>query len=258
MSKFYGWKPGLPSRRFPKLALASYPPLPAAFDLTPTGFLPPIFDQGQTSSCTGHGTTRAIMFARAKQGLPFIDLSRLFPYWNARAAEGSTAADDGASVGDAIAASQKFGDCPYADLPTDSALVTVAPSIQAFADAIKHTALAATRVWGANDNGLAYHTKHCIAILGLPVPLGITVYESFESDKVANTGMVLMPAANEEIVGGHCVVAVAYDDLNERVLCNNSWGPDWGLKGSFWIPYRYIFNSDYADDFHAITLESAS
>jgi C1A family cysteine protease len=258
MTYKYGWIRGLPSRKFPRIALPSYPQLSVKKSLIETGFLPPIWDQGDTSSCTGHGTTRAIAFARAKQGLPYIDFSRLFPYWNARAIEGATSTDGGAVIADAITAAEQFGDCPYTDLPTDVSLVTVAPSAQAFTDAVKHKALAATRIWGANSVGLAYHTKHYIDVLGLPAVLGITVYESFESDQVANTGAVPMPGPNEEVAGGHCVAAVAYDDTTQLVTCDNSWGPSWGMAGRFTIPYSYIFDPDMADDFHGITLEAAA
>ena len=233
-----------------------YPPLPAKGGVNPD-FMPTVYDQKTTSGCTGHGSTAAVAYARAKQGLPNVDLSRLFPYWNARVAEGSQASDDGAAIGDVIAALQKFGSCPYADLPTDPALVTAAPSTQAFSDALIHKALGATRVWGATDVGLAYHTKHCISMLDLPVVLGITVYESFESDQVANTGIVPMPGPNEQIVGGHCVLARDYDDATQFVRCRNSWGEAWGQQGDFMIPYGYIFNSNYADEFYAITLEAA-
>jgi C1A family cysteine protease len=256
VARKYGWIRGLPSRRFPQLKLTSYPPLSPAKSLITTGFLPPIWDQGQTGSCTGHGTTRGIAYARAKQGLPYIDLSRLFPYWNARVAEGSSDSDSGATVGDAIAAAQQYGDCPYADLPTDPGLVTVAPSVQAFEDAITHKALAATRVMGSNQASLAYHFKHCIDILGLPVVIGIVVYESFESDAVAKTGAVPMPGSNEQQLGGHCIAAVAYDDSTQLITCDNSWGTSWGMQGRFTIPYGYVFDPDLADDFHAITLES--
>jgi len=252
----YGWERGLPSRRFPTLALTSYPELHPQASLIATGFDPPIWDQGNTNSCVGHGSTGGIAYARAKQGLPYIDLSRIFPYWNARVAEGTETQDSGASVGDAIAASQQFGDCPYTDLPTDLALVTVAPPSQAFSDAIVHKALTATRVWGSNSEGLQYHVKHCIDVLGLPVVFGFTVYESFESDAVAASGIVPMPGPSELVVGGHCVRAVAYDDAAQRVKCANSWNTDWGEAGYFEIDYGYIFNPDYSDDFHAITLEA--
>lgn len=255
---FYGWTgPGLPRRRFPQLALASYPPLSAKSSLIPNGCLPPVrWDQGQTSSCTGHGSTRGIAYARAKQGMPYVDLSRLFTYWNARVTEGGEDQDDGASVGDVIAAALKYGDCPYSDLPTDPALVTVQPSPQVFADAIVHKALRATRIYGTTPASFDYHFKHCIDVLVFPVVFGFTVYESFESDEVAETGIVPMPAASEQIVGGHCVVAVAYDDSTKLVTCDNSWGMDWGQEGRFQIPYAYIFDPDMASDFHAILLES--
>lgn len=238
------------------MALPSYPALAPNFSLMGTGFLPAVWDQLTTGSCTGHGVTAAKMYARAKQGLPFVDLSRLFPYWNARVAEGSQDSDSGAVIADVVAATQALGDCPYTDLPTDANLVTVAPSAEAFSDALAHKALSATRVWGSAGPGLEYHTKHCISVLGLPVVYGITVYESFESDEVAKSGIVPIPGPSEQVLGGHCIVAVGYDDAAQLVLSRNSWGTDWGQAGYFQIPYGYIFNPDYSDDFHAITLES--
>jgi C1A family cysteine protease len=257
IARKYGWRRGLPGdRRFPRLALPSYPKLAPAASLMETGFLPPVWDQGSSGSCSGHGTTAAIMYARAKQGLAFIDLSRLFPYWNARVTEGTSASDGGAVIADVVAASQEFGDCPYADLPTDPSLVTVAPPTQAFSDAIIHKTLGATRVWGASGAGLQYHAKHCISVLGLPVVLGFTVYESFESDQVANTGIVPMPGPAEKVLGGHAVLVVAYDDDSQLLTLRNSWGDGWGQKGYFQAPYAFMFDPGVSDDFHSVTLGS--
>jgi len=48
---------------------------------------------------------------------------------------------------------------------------------------------------------------------GYPVLMGFTVYDSFESDVVANTGYVLMPNMNkEEILGGHATAILGHDD----------------------------------------------
>jgi hypothetical protein len=240
------------------MTLTTYPQLVAQFSLMGTGFVPPeVWDQLQTGSCTGHGTTAAIMYARAKQGMPFVDLSRLFPYYNARVAEGDPGQDSGAVVGDVIVASQQFGDCPYTDLPTDMNLVTVPPSAQAVADAIAHKALSATRVLGSTIASFEYHFKHCLSVLQLPVVFGFTVYGSFEGDAIASTGIMPVPAANEQVLGGHCVLAVAYDDVAQVVLCRNSWGASWGQKGYFEMPYAVIFDADMATDFHAIELEAS-
>ena len=66
----------------------------------------------------------------------------------------------------------------------------------------------------------------CLA-QGYPFVFGFTVYDSFESPEVAQTGVVPMPAPGEAGLGGHCVVAVGYDDSTRRFVIRNSWGPSW-------------------------------
>ena len=95
--------------------------------------------------------------------------------------------------------------------------------------------------------------KGCLAS-GFPFVYGFTVYESFESDAVAKTGVVPMPAPTEKVLGGHAVVAVGYDDSTQRFIVRNSWGPGWGMGGYFTIPYAYLTDSNLADDFWTVRL----
>jgi len=80
---------------------------------------------------------------------------------------------------------------------------------------------------------------------GYPVVLGINVYESFESDQVAKTGIVPLPEDSEKLLGGHAVLAVGYKDdvvnIDQGVvIVRNSWGEGWGDKGYFYLPYSYF------------------
>lgn len=93
--------------------------------------------------------------------------------------------------------------------------------------------------------------KNCLAS-GYPFVYGFTVYESFESDQVAKTGIVAMPKKSEQVLGGHAVLAVGYDDATKRFTTQNSWGPSWGQKGFFTIPYDYLANRNLSDDFWVI------
>ena len=93
-----------------------------------------------------------------------------------------------------------------------------------------------------------------ISVMKIPVEFGFTVYESFESDDVTRTGMVPLPGPSEEIVGGHSVRIVGYNDLTQQVKCANSWNTDWGQKGYFFAPYAYLLNQSYASDFHGIII----
>ena len=84
---------------------------------------------------------------------------------------------------------------------------------------------------------------------GLPIAVGFTVYQSFESPQVAQTGIVPLPSRREQILGGHAVVVVGYDDSQSRFIVRNSWGTAWGLAGYFLMPYAYLTNPRLADDF---------
>jgi hypothetical protein len=79
--------------------------------------------------------------------------------------------------------------------------------------------------------------------------IGMPVYESFESDAVAKTGVVPMPKPGEQVLGGQCVVAVGYDNAKRQFIVRNSWGIKWGQHGYCTMPYEYLLNPQLASDF---------
>lgn len=248
-NRTYGWKPDFPDHRDFLFSLPAKVPLPAKSANRARGLLPPIWDQGQTSSCTGHGVGRVLGYERAMQALPPMDPSRLFLYYNGRRLEGSVAQDDGAQIRDVIKGAVAYGDCPYNEWPTEQRRVTLMPPPAVYGSAAFHKTLQYSRVTQTDD---LYFFRHCMGILQRPIVLGIMVFKGFESDEAAETGIIPMPAPRETPLGGHCVVAVDYDDdyqdARQVVECDNSWGPDWGIKGSFKIPYAYLANPGLCDD----------
>ena len=95
--------------------------------------------------------------------------------------------------------------------------------------------------------------KACLAD-GYPFVFGFTVYDSFESQEVAQTGEVPMPGASEQVLGGHAVLAIGYDDASQRFTVRNSWGTGWGMQGYFTMPYAYLTQASpvLASDFWTI------
>jgi C1A family cysteine protease len=93
--------------------------------------------------------------------------------------------------------------------------------------------------------------KGCLA-LGYPFVFGFSVYESFESATVARTGKVPMPKPREALLGGHAVLTVGYDDVEERFLMRNSWGASWGMAGYFTMPFDYLVDPNLCDDFWTV------
>ena len=50
------------------------------------------------------------------------------------------------------------------------------------------------------------------------------------------------------------MLAVGYDDSEERFRMRNSWGTKWGMKGYSTMPYAYLLDENLSDDFWQITL----
>lgn len=225
--------------------------LPKMVDLRHSGFEPPIYDQGQTSSCTGNGVAALVQYDLAKQGAPPVVPSRLFAYYNGRYLDHTQGQDCGANIRDVIKGVASWGVCPETVWPFDPARVTARPHDAAYAAAKRERALT-YRAVPQSLNQL----KGCLAD-GYPFTFGFMVYPEMDSADVAAHGRLPVPrTANEASLGGHCVDAFGYNDEDGdwgRVfLCRNSWGAAWGLKGHFLMPYEYILDPQLSSDFWMI------
>jgi C1A family cysteine protease len=255
----YGWIPDLPDHRdFVFAASRSIlARLPKKIDLTDQ--CPAVYDQGEIGSCTANAIGGAIEFDQMKQRLRDIFIpSRLFVYYNERAMENTVEEDAGAMIRDGVKSVAKEGVCPEKMWPYDptpfppNPRLAKKPSALCYKEASKHTAVRYQRI----SRNLS-QMKGCLAA-GYPFVLGFTVYESFESDDVARTGLMPMPSRKEHVLGGHAVLAVGYDDKQSRFRVRNSWGTSWGLAGYFTMPYAYLLDGNLSDDFWKITLVSGS
>ena len=267
-NQWYGWKPDLPDLRDHIYYLTlerRQKTIPPTFDLTKDNGGPDskytIQDQGQLGSCTGNGIAAAFAVCNIIEDLQqnkfnqskIFSPSRLFIYYNERVIEGTVNEDAGAMIRDGIKSVNKLGVCREDFVPYDIAKFTQKPSNQAYQEAKFHQALKYQRITNNDVN-----TMKSVIASGYPFVFGFSVYQSFESDEVAKTGIVPMPSQNEQLLGGHCVVAVGYDDSKKLFKCRNSWGTDWGDKGYFYMPYDYLGNSNLADDLWVITIVEES
>jgi C1A family cysteine protease len=126
--------------------------------------------------------------------------------------------------------------------------LTQKPSDAAYAEALKYQAIQYQRV-----PQVLSQMKGCLAA-GYPFVFGFTVYESFESQQVAQSGVVPMPHTGEQVLGGHAVLAVGYDDTQQRFIVRNSWGTSWGDKGYCHMPYLYLTDPQLASDIWTLRL----
>jgi len=243
----YGWVRDLPDARdFAYAApLLRFPQgLPPSVDLRSE--CPPVYDQGQLGSCTANAIAAAIEFDQQKQGINAFVPSRLFIYYNERVIEGTVSQDSGAQIRDGIKSVATLGAPPETDWPYDINKFAQEPPPGAFADAKKDVVTLYARV--AQN---LVQMQGCLAS-GYPFVFGFTVYDSFEGDAVAQTGTVPMPLPSENVLGGHAVAAVGYDDAKRVFVVRNSWGPDWGAKGYCYMPYEFLLTPSYSSDFWTV------
>jgi hypothetical protein len=85
-----------------------------------------------------------------------------------------------------------------------------------------------------------------------PVICGIKVFNSFHSTKTIETGIIDLPQKFDYLLGGHSIIIVGYNDYIESYIFINSWGSSWGDNGFGIIPYSYINNKNYSDEFFII------
>lgn len=244
----YGRLPDPPDERDHKIrfGVAAVQP-PPHIDLSSS--CPPVWDQGQTSSCTAFASLAGAMFM-LRGRVRYFTPSWLANYYWTRGYEHTTQEDSGAYIRDAIKTLANYG-APHGSLwPYVPSKLTRKPPPAVEKSAAQHRITGYLSV--LQDLG---QMRSCLA-QGRPIVIGFTVYESFESQKVAETGVVAMPKRGEQAIGGHAVLIVGYDDATRRFKFRNSWGPDWGDEGYGYFDFDYLTNPDLAGDFWTITAET--
>lgn len=200
----------------------------------------PVEDQRHLGSCTGQATVGAYELMLNKlYPDKFVDLSRLFVYFNARLLEGFTTEDSGAFIRDAVKSLFKFGVCTEFTWPYLIEKFATVPNSQSYQEARKRMISQYYKLNSLDEilNGL--NTER-------PVVAGMQVFDSFV--ELENPGIYTVPAPREteNILGGHAITLVGYDTSKEYIIARNSFGESWGDRGYFYIPFNYA--KDYFMD----------
>ncbi|CAF1119092.1 unnamed protein product [Didymodactylos carnosus] len=221
--------------------------------------LPPIVDlrkdcttvenQRQINSCVGNALAGAYEYLIKKETGKEIDISRLFIYYNARANRSQNIRDDGCYISDAIQTLKTKGVCKEDYWPYNLVHVNTKPSSNAYKEA--SPCIVQDRE-GIRLKADLQQMKQSLSE-GYPFTFGLLTYDSF-AQSAHNGGHVLMPSQKDKQRGGggHCMLAVGYNDMQQKFIVRNSYGTDWGDKGYLYIPYEYMSNPYYNQDIWVI------
>jgi C1A family cysteine protease len=224
----------LAKKQIPKRAVK----LPKAVDLTP--WCGPIKDQGNEGSCTGHAYTSILELLCRKYKKTEPIFSPQFLYAAELLEENNFPNDDGAQSKTGCVVLTKVGCCEESAYPYRAGQIDK-PTDEQLANALKLKGGAYHRILLLPD------MLSCLAS-GYPFSIGFNVYDSFEG-KWHVEGLMPMPNTDSEmLMGGHEIFAVGYDQKKKAILCQNSWGADWGIGGRFWMPFRFIADGSLTSD----------
>ena len=204
----------------------------------------PVEDQGQIGSCTAQAVVGLMEYIMRHHGDDHIDGSRLFLYKVTRQLMGLTG-DTGAYLRTAIKAAAAIGVPPERYWEYDVSRYDDEPSPFVYTYATNFKALDYARLdaaWLPAQDLLALLKRtlaegHCIVF-------GFTVFSS-----LSNKPDIPFPGEQDEVGGGHAVMAVGFDDNRKNVgtpnkgalLIRNSWGASWGVEGYGFLPYDYVY-----------------
>lgn len=236
----YDYRPDLPDKRDYYFKYAPAVALPDTIDLRSQ--MSRIEDQGQLGSCTANAWVGVIEYLDKVKDGHYHNWSRLFLYYNERALHGEENQDNGAYIRDGAKALAKLGICRETHWKYEIGRFAERPPETCYEEGLSHQALLYSRVDQTEEAMLSALAQ------GNPIVIGFTVYESFESDAVTETGVVPMPQPTERTLGGHAVLIVGYDRPQRMFTVRNSWGSKWGDRGHCYMPFEYFLDPDLADD----------
>ena len=182
----------------------------------------PVKDQGDEGSCRGHAFSSAREWIARKYEKASPVLSPQCLYAEELLASGDFPNDEGAMPRTGCQVLTALGCCETALYPYVAGKIT-RPTPEQIQNALKYKTGAYHRI-----ASLADFLKCLADSTPWPVLAGFTVYESFMSEQVAETGVMPTPRVGEPPQGGHEVLCLGYDLPKQLALMQNSWGEAWG------------------------------
>ena len=247
-----GWRPDPPSdrdRKFDDLRPKLTASAPGIDKIDLRYLCSPIENQSSANSCTGNASVGALEMLEIREGLPFVDLARLFAYYNGRMGMEPTEGhlDHGTYIRLIMDGLHKFGVCPETEWNYDLDKVTMRPSWNSYRAAWNHRIDNFYRIDAVGDPLIEGIEQALLAKHG--VVFGAQVYESYQSCP----GLVSLPKPDEKLLGGHAQLIVGFDRPARTLIVRNSWGDGWSDGGYAYWPYN-LLDACAANDFWVPTL----
>ena len=209
-----------------------------------------VYDQSCLNACSANAAANFLSLSDKVD----CSISRLFLYFCTRFIDNNhmlPVEDHGATLRNVFTSLSQYH-CQYIEevkYPYEIEKVNSIPPREIFEEAItinKCPAISYRQIMPTK-----YNLKYILAHLKKPILFGIMVYSNFF--KLTKDNDILnIPSASDEVLGGHAVVIISYDDTTGTFGILNSHGSDFADGGYFRLKYEYALNSDLAFEYYVI------
>jgi hypothetical protein len=202
-------------------------------------FDPPKFSQGSLGYCTDYAGARARWIVEYQQTGFNVQPSPIFSAWVTRLRTGQQGQNVGASIRDSAEGAILTGVASEFVHPSEMAGVPntvrakVKPLPEAFREAGDHQILKSYVIADGNVDAI-----HEALVAGFPVHFGMYLGRSFD-----NTGATgIAPPWDGSRINPHSMILRDADQVGGKwgAWGDNSWGPGWGMGGSFFLDDEHL------------------
>jgi len=219
----------------------------------------PIKNQGELGACTAFAGCAQLEYYVKRKTSKDVDLSELFLYLETRRNLGWELEDTGAYLRTTMKTMTSIGTCLEKHWPYNENKFSENPPAFVYPRADDYKADTYFKL-----DKKQYSKEQVLSRIkstinrNMPLIFGFACYNS-SLDQSTKDGKIPYPAICDESVGGHAVLMVGYDDAmiikniqdnsttKGAFVIRNSWGEDWGNKGTGYIPYDYLLNGKLSD-----------
>ena len=159
--------------------------------------------------------------------------------------------DQGASLRSVFTALSTYHYTDEVKYPYEIEKVNSIPPKQIFEDSITITINKCPFVSYRQITQTKCSLKYSLYMCQLPILCGIMVYSNFMR-LTKEDDILSLPAPDEELLGGHAVVVIGFDDETDTFEILNSHGSDFADGGYFRIKSNYLLNSEMAFEFYTV------